>query len=59
MKGITFHFFDVPRKDNPAVKGVEPGKVMPIPYTNACGGIRIYPDENSPGAKRYRTKRHP
>lgn len=34
---ITSHLFDVPRKDNPAVKGVEPGKAMPIPYTNACG----------------------
>jgi predicted CXXCH cytochrome family protein len=34
---ITSHLFDVPRKDNPAVKGVDPGKAMPIPYTNACG----------------------
>jgi hypothetical protein len=34
---ISSHLFDVPRKDNPAVKGVEPGKAMPIPYTNACG----------------------
>ena len=37
MNDISSHLFDVPRKDNPAVKGVEPGKVMPIPYTNACG----------------------
>lgn len=37
MNDITSHLFDVPRKDNPAVKGVEPGKAMPIPYTNACG----------------------
>jgi hypothetical protein len=27
----------VPRKNNGAVKGVEPGKAMPIPYTKACG----------------------
>lgn len=37
MNDITSHIFDVPRKGNPAVKGVEPGKAMPIPYTNACG----------------------
>jgi hypothetical protein len=29
--------FDVPRRTNPAVKNVEPGKAMPIPFTNACG----------------------
>jgi predicted CXXCH cytochrome family protein len=37
MNDITAHTFDVPRKDNVGVKGVEPGKAMPIPYTNACG----------------------
>ena len=37
MNDITSHVFDVPRKNNKAVKGVEPGKAMPIPYTNACG----------------------
>ena len=37
MNDITAHLFDVPRKTNPAVKGVEPGKAMPIPFTNACG----------------------
>ena len=37
MNDITSHLFDVPRKDNAGVKGVEPGKAMPIPYTNACG----------------------
>jgi predicted CXXCH cytochrome family protein len=37
MNDITAHIFDVPRKDNVGVKGVEPGKAMPIPYTNACG----------------------
>lgn len=38
MNDITSHLFDVPRKTNAGVKGVEPGKAMPIPYTNACGG---------------------
>ncbi len=37
MNDISSHLFDVPRKTNPAVKGVEPGRAMPIPYTNACG----------------------
>lgn len=37
MNDITSHLFDVPKKDNVGVKGVEPGKAMPIPYTNACG----------------------
>jgi predicted CXXCH cytochrome family protein len=37
MNDITAHLFDVPRKGNKAVKGVEPGRAMPIPYTNACG----------------------
>ena len=37
MNDITSHLFSVPRKDNVGVKGVEPGKAMPIPYTNACG----------------------
>ncbi|MGB4336167.1 MAG: hypothetical protein WBJ41_15115 [Chromatiaceae bacterium] len=37
MNDITSHLYDVPRKDNPGVKGVEPGKAMPIPYTHACG----------------------
>lgn len=37
MNDISSHLFDVPRKDNKAVQGVEPGKAMPIPYTNACG----------------------
>ncbi len=34
---ISRRIYDVPRRDNPRVKGVEPGKAMPIPYTNACG----------------------
>jgi hypothetical protein len=37
MNDITSHLFGVPRKDNAGVKGVEPGKAMPIPYTDACG----------------------
>ena len=37
MNDITSHLFGVPRKGNKAVKGTEPGKAMPIPYTNACG----------------------
>ena len=37
MNDITSHLFDVPRKTNKALKGVEPGKAMPIPYINACG----------------------
>jgi hypothetical protein len=37
MNDITAHLFDVPRRTNPAVKNVEPGKAMPIPFTNACG----------------------
>jgi hypothetical protein len=37
MNDITSHLFTVPRKDNVFVKGVEPDKAMPIPYTNACG----------------------
>lgn len=37
MNDITSHLFDVPRKNNVGVKGVDPGKAMPIPYTNACG----------------------
>jgi hypothetical protein len=34
---ISSHVYDVPRKDNKAVKGIESGKAMPIPYTNQCG----------------------
>jgi len=34
---ITSHLFIVPRKDNKHVKGVDPDKAMPIPYTNSCG----------------------
>ena len=37
MNDITSHLFDVPKKDNVEVKDIDPGKAMPIPYTNACG----------------------
>jgi cytochrome c len=37
MNDITAHLFDVPRKTNKAVKGIDPGRAMPIPYTNSCG----------------------
>jgi hypothetical protein len=37
MNDISSHLYDVPRKDNVGVKGVEPGKAMPIPYTHSCG----------------------
>jgi predicted CXXCH cytochrome family protein len=37
VNDITSHLFDVPRKDNKAVKGIEPGKAMPVPYTSGCG----------------------
>ena len=37
LNDITSHLYDVPRKDNVGVKGVDPGKAMPVPYTNPCG----------------------
>jgi hypothetical protein len=37
LNDITSHLFDVPRKDNKGVKGVDPSKAMPIPYTMGCG----------------------
>jgi hypothetical protein len=37
LNDITSHLYDVPRKDNVGVKGVEPGKAMPVPYSNKCG----------------------
>lgn len=36
---INSHTFKVPYKAN--VRGVEPGKAMPIPYTNSCGGCHF------------------
>lgn len=37
LNDITSHLYGVPRKDNVGVKGVDPGKAMPIPYTSKCG----------------------
>ena len=37
VNDISSHLFDVPRKDNKAVKGVDPARAMPIPYTRGCG----------------------
>ncbi|MBI2461020.1 MAG: hypothetical protein HYV61_05940, partial [Candidatus Rokubacteria bacterium] len=34
---INAHTFKVPLKTNVGVKGVSPGKTMPVPYTNSCG----------------------
>jgi hypothetical protein len=39
--GLRSHVFDVPRKTNVAVKGVAPGRAMPIPYTGACGTCHL------------------
>jgi len=36
---IASHVFDVPRKTNAGVSGVEPASAMPIPYTNSCGTV--------------------
>lgn len=38
---INSHVFDVPLKTNVGVKGVLPGKAMPIPYTGSCGTCHI------------------
>jgi Doubled CXXCH motif (Paired_CXXCH_1) len=39
--GINSHVFDVPRKTNVAVRGVNPGEAMPMPYTNSCGTCHV------------------
>lgn len=38
---INSHVFDVPKKTNVAVRGVPPGRAMPIPYTSACGTCHV------------------
>jgi hypothetical protein len=38
---IRSHVFDVPVKTNVAVRGVPPGRAMPIPYTSACGTCHV------------------
>lgn len=39
--GLRSHVFDVPRKTNVAVRGVPPGRAMPIPYTQSCGTCHV------------------
>jgi predicted CXXCH cytochrome family protein len=39
--GLRSHVFDVPRKTNVSVRGVAPGRAMPIPYTNSCGTCHV------------------
>ena len=41
---LRSHVFDVPLKTNVAVRGVTPGRAMPIPYTNACGACHVVSD---------------
>ena len=48
VNDITSHLFDVPRKNNKGVKGVEPGKAMPIPYTKGCGACHVVDDLAKP-----------
>jgi hypothetical protein len=38
---INSHVFDVPMKTNVAVRGVPPGRAMPIPYTSSCGTCHV------------------
>jgi hypothetical protein len=39
--GLRSHVFDVPLKANVSVRGVSPGRAMPIPYTNSCGTCHV------------------
>jgi predicted CXXCH cytochrome family protein len=38
---LKSHVFDVPRKTNVAVRGVAPGRAMPIAYTSSCGTCHV------------------
>jgi hypothetical protein len=38
---IKSHVFDVPLKTNVGVRGVAPGRAMPIPYTASCGTCHV------------------
>jgi hypothetical protein len=38
---INSHVFDVPLKTNAGVRGVPPGRAMPIPYTASCGTCHV------------------
>jgi nitrate/TMAO reductase-like tetraheme cytochrome c subunit len=39
--GLRSHVFDVPSKTNVSVRGVAPGRAMPIPYTSSCGTCHV------------------
>jgi len=39
--GLRSHVFDVPLTTNVSVRGVAPGRAMPIPYTNSCGTCHV------------------
>jgi hypothetical protein len=39
--GLKSHVFDVPLKTNVSVRGVSPGRAMPVPYTSACGTCHV------------------
>jgi hypothetical protein len=39
--GLKSHVFDVPLKSSPLVRGVSPGRAMPVPYTGSCGTCHI------------------
>jgi hypothetical protein len=38
---INSHVFDVPKKTNVGVRGVPPGRAMPVPYTASCGTCHV------------------
>ena len=38
---INSHTFKVLLKTNVGVRGLSPGRAMPIPYTNSCGTCHI------------------
>jgi hypothetical protein len=39
--GLRSHVFDVPSKTSVAVRGVLPGRAMPVPYTSSCGTCHV------------------
>lgn len=38
---LNSHVFDVPLKTNIGVRGLPPGRAMPIPYTGSCGTCHV------------------
>jgi hypothetical protein len=38
---LKSHVFDVPLKTNVAVRGLPPGRAMPVPYTSSCGTCHV------------------